>query len=263
MKGKSDCIKIGSLMEAIIIKEDFENVQKLLKIDTRASNGTKKAHLFSGLLFCGDCKEPMIRRVSRYKETEKVCFICSTKNKGWGCTRHSIAENELKKIVLIGLKSQVELFIDKSKVLSNIERLEINFEEIRQLDQEMVRLIKEQKQYLALRNGLDEDLKNGVITQNDFYAFRSIYEEKYVKTQEAITGQEEMIRSCFKSSLASGIKLEQFKKVLELTELTRDVLITFIEKIIVFEEKRICIQLKAKELFTKVVMLEEYFNRKE
>ena len=27
--------------------------------------------MFSGLLFCGDCKEPMVRRINRYKGTEK------------------------------------------------------------------------------------------------------------------------------------------------------------------------------------------------
>lgn len=245
LKSKDEWVRVEGTHDAIIAREDFDNVQRLLQTDTRAGGGAKQAHLFSGLLFCGDCGEPMIRRTNRYKGTEKVRYICSTRNKGEGCTRHSVAEEELKQALLAGLRLQTELFTDKEKVLSHMEKLEISFEEIRRFEQEIARLSKEQEQYLSLRSGLYEDLKNGVITQDDFHAFRGIYEEKYAKTQETIAGQEEMIRSCLKEGVASGMRLQRFKEEPGLTELTRDALVTFIEKIYMYEDKRIGIKLKA------------------
>ena len=70
---------------------------RLLEVDTRAEKGKEKAHMFSGLLFCGDCKEPMVRRMNRYKGTEKISYICSTRNRSEGCSRHRILEADLKK----------------------------------------------------------------------------------------------------------------------------------------------------------------------
>ena len=84
--------KVKEAHEAIISKEDFEIVQDLLKVDTRAGRGEKKSHIYAGLLFCGDCMEPMTRRVNRYKGKETVSFICSTKNRGGGCSGHKIPE---------------------------------------------------------------------------------------------------------------------------------------------------------------------------
>ena len=55
-KPESEWFKVEGTHEAIISKEDYQNVQRLLKVDTRAGKGKEKAHMFSGLLFCGDCK---------------------------------------------------------------------------------------------------------------------------------------------------------------------------------------------------------------
>ncbi|WP_333813996.1 recombinase family protein, partial [Muricomes intestini] len=81
-KPEKEWIRVEGTHEAIVSHEDFEIVQALMAVDTRAKTGAKCAHLFSGLLFCGDCKEPMIRRVNRYKGTSKVYFICPTRNRG-------------------------------------------------------------------------------------------------------------------------------------------------------------------------------------
>ena len=55
--------------------------------------------------------------------------------------------------------------MDEARVLSRIERMEINFEELTQFDQEIARLRKEEEKYISLRSGLYEDLKAGIITQ--------------------------------------------------------------------------------------------------
>ena len=66
-KPKEEWVRVPDTHEAVVSAEDFETVQKLLAVDTRASAGKVGCHMFTGLLFCGDCGEPMIRRVNRYK----------------------------------------------------------------------------------------------------------------------------------------------------------------------------------------------------
>ena len=93
--------------------------------------------------------------------------------------------------------------------------------------------------------------------------FRGIYEEQYARIQDAIGKQEEMVRALFKAGVASGIRLERFREALELTELNRDVLVAFVDRILVYEDKRICLELKNRELYSKVMMLAGYMEQKE
>ena len=257
-KPEEEWTKVQDAHEAIVSKEDFEIVQDLLMIDTRAGGGDEKAHIYAGLLFCGDCMEPMIRRVNRYKGKETVSFICSTKNKSGECTRHTISEETLNHLVLTGLRTQVSLFLNKSRVLSSIEQMEVNFEEVVAFDKEIERLHSEQDKYLGLRAGLYEDLKKQIITEEDFKNFREIYEKRYQELQQAITSQEETIKRLFKSGVTAGINLERMKTVMQVTELDRMTLVSLVKRILVYEDKRVYLELRSKELFSKVLMLAGY-----
>lgn len=253
-KPKEEWVRVPDTHEAVVSAEDFKTVRKLLAVDARASAGKAGCHMFTGFLFCGDCGEPMIRRVNRYKGTEKVYFICPTRNKGLGCTRHSIPEEELKHLVLAGLQQQLALFLDKSHVLTQIETMEVQFDEVAAFDKEIRKLHQEQEKYVSLRAGLYEDLKQGIITEEDFRDFRQIYEKQYEAAEESIRQQEKAIQNLFKAGVAAGANLEKMKTTLEITELSRDILVTFVSRIFVYEDKRVFLELKSGDLFAKVLM---------
>ena len=257
-KPEDEWIRVPKAHEAIISNEDFEIVQDLLKVDTRAVSGEKKAHIYAGLLFCGDCMEPMTRRINRYKGKETVAFICSTQNNGGSCSRHTISEEDLNFLVLTGLRQQVALFLDKSRVLEKIEQMEIHFEEVAAFDKEIQKLHGEQDKYLNLRAALYEDLKKGIITEEDFKNFREIYEKRYRELQKSISSQEETIKKLFRSGITAGINLERMKNVMQITALDRTTLISFVKRILVYEDKRVYLELRYKELFSKMLMLEDY-----
>ena len=255
-KPREDWIRVADTHEAVVSAEDFKTVQRLLEVDTRASAGKEGCHIFTGFLYCGDCGEPMIRRVNRYKDTKKVYFICPTRNKGLGCTRHSIPEEKLRSLVLAGLQQQLALFLDKSRVLSQIEKMEVQFDEVAVFGREIQKLQKEQEKYVSLRAGLYEDLKQGIITEEDFRDFRQIYESQYQAAETAIRQQEDVIKDLFKAGVSAGANLEKMKSTLEITELNRDILVTFVSRIIVYEDKRVFLEFGAKNMFEKVMMLQ-------
>lgn len=254
-KPESEWCKVEGTHEAIISKEDYQNVQRLLKIDTRAGKGKEKAHMFSGLLFCGDCKEPMARRMNRYQETEKISYICSTRNRSEGCSRHRILEADLKRVVLQIIRLQVALLIDENRQMQYLQTKEMNFEDIVGFEQEMTRLRGEQEKCQKLRAGLYEDLKTGIITQADFQNFSAIYEKKYMETEQAIAKQEELIKKLFYNGVQSGVRLERLKETMQITTLDRDTLLAFVERIEVYEEKRIVIQFCHQEEIEKMSAL--------
>lgn len=263
MKPQEEWTRVPEAHEAVISREDFELVQDLLQVDTRAGNGDEKAHLYAGILFCGDCMEPMQRRINRYKGRERISFICATKNKGGECTRHTISEEDLRVLVLTGLRQQIALFLEKSNVLAHIERLEVDFEEVVSFDMELKRLHREQGKYLSLRAGLYEDLKRGIITEEDFKNFRLIYERRYQELQQAVSSQEDAVKALFKSGVAAGINLERLKSAMQITELDRMTLMTFVKRILVYEDKRVYLEFRHKELFSKAAMLFKYAEAKQ
>ena len=259
-KPESEWFKVEGTHEAIVSKEDYQNVQRLLKVDTRAGKGKEKAHMFSGLLFCGDCKEPMVRRMNRYKGTEKIYYICSTRNRSEGCSRHSISEADLKKVVFRIIQSQVELLIDVNRQMQYIQTKEMNFEDVVGFDKEITRLRNEQEKYLELRAGLYEDLKMGVITQADFKNFSAIYEKQYMETEQALEKQEEMLNRLFYKGIQSGVKLERLKETMRVTVLDRETLLSFVDRIDVYEEKKVAVQFCCQEEMEKMLVLSEFLS---
>lgn len=259
-KPSTEWVRVKDAHEAIISKEDFEIVQDLLQIDTRAGKEGKKFHIYSGLLFCGDCMEPMTHRVNRYQGQVSISYICPTKNKGGKCTRHSILEEALNKLVLTGLRQQISLFLDKSRVLSHLEQMEINLEEVDSFDREIESLHKEQDKYLLFRSGLYEDLKSHIISEEDYKSFREIFEKRYRELEQAVKNQEDTRKKLFQSGVSAGMNLERMKTAMEITALDRAVLITFVKRILVYEDNRIYLEFRYKELFSKVVMLAGFYE---
>lgn len=253
-KPEDEWIRVSDAHKAIVSKEDFYIVKDLLKIDTRAASGEQKAHIYAGLLFCGDCMEPMLRRVSRYREKETVSFICSTKNRGGECSRHTILAQDLERLVLTGLRQQIALFMDREKVLFHLEQMEVGFEEVVSFEKEIERLREEQDNYLSLRAGLYEDLNKNIIGEEDFKSFGEIYQKRYQELRQAILDQEKTIKELFKSGVTASAQLERMKAAMQITELDRIALISFVKRILVCEDKRVYLEMRHKELFSRVIM---------
>lgn len=253
-KPEEEWVRVENAHEAIIPREDYQVVQELLQTDTRAGGGEKKAHRYVGLLFCGDCMEPMIRRVTHCRGKESVAYICPKKNRGEGCTRHTISGEALDGLVLAGIRQQVALFADKSRIAESLEQMEIDFAEVTAFEREIQRLHREQDKYLEIRTGLYEDLKRQIITEEDFRSFCDIYEKKYRELEEAAARQEETVKKLFRSGMMAGVHLERMKNVMQVTEPDRVTLVSFVKRILVYEDKRVYVEFRHKELFSRGVM---------
>lgn len=238
-KPKEDWIKVEDTHEAIISDDNFLIVQNLLKSDSRVSPVTEKNSLFAGVLFCGDCGEQMIRRVNHYKDIQKVYYICSTKNRGEGCTRHSIEEEKLKRIILESIRRYANYFLEEKRVFDKSMELETNFESIVRYDTEIARLKQEQDKYYSLCSGLYEDLKCGIISKEEFERLHGEFKRKATEFEEAQKKQETMIKELFKNGVISAGRLKTMQDCAELREIDRHTLCSMVKEILVYEEQRI------------------------
>ena len=248
-KPKEEWVRVENTHEPLISEDDFEIVQQLLKTDGRRSPKTGKTSAFAGLLFCGDCGEQMVRRVNRYKEKEKVYYICSTKNRGEGCSRHSIEENELKDIVGSSIRQFANAFLSEKEKFELAGENERNYDTIIQYDKEAERLRKERDKYHNLCTGLCEDLKKGIIDKEEFENLYKSFSQKEEELGKAIKGQEQFIREILKKGVLSAQRLKSFQECAELKEIDRYTLSSMVKQIKVYEERKIEIEFRFTDKF--------------
>ena len=241
-KPKEEWIRVENTHEPIISADDFTIVQNLLKADGRISPEKKEISPFMGLLFCGDCREQMVRRVNRYKGTEKVYYICSTKNRGEGCSRHSIEETVLKELTGTAIRRYANDFLEQEQLFAQAKEREANLQAVISYNKEIARLKKEQDKYYSLCAGLYEDLGTGVITREEFERLHGEFQRKAKSLSASEEKQEQLVREMFKSGVLSAGRLASFKDSLELKEIDRHTLASLVKRIWVYEGKRIEIE---------------------
>ena len=238
-KPEGEWIQVKNTHEAIVSELDYQMVQELLKYDGRVSADTETANIFCGLLMCADCKAPMIKRINTYKGKKKIFYICQTKNKSLGCSRHSISEEVLKEILLKEIKTWLDLMMSYSKVMDFVNEMEIHYEQVVEYDTQIGILRNEYNRYDKLKSGLLSDLKEGIIDKEEFEEFQCLYKKKCDEIESAISNQKALIKKMFQNGIAANTQLNKYKETADLGELTRELLVTMVQRIYVHEEKEI------------------------
>lgn len=249
----AEWVRVQKAQEPVIEAEDFNFVQELLKLDARATAREKKAHSYTGLLFCGDCKKPMVRRVSGGRGRKTISFICATKNKGKGCSRHVILEETLNKLVTTVLKQQISLFSDSGRVCAAIGQIEPDATELSLLRGELEKLEREQQKYRILETALYEDFKRQLLTGKEWRDYKEIYEMRYRKLEQIRNRQEENIKKVLCAKKEEKEFAERKAAIsrccMENTFVPdRIFLVTFVKRILVYEEKRVTLELRYRDM---------------
>lgn len=241
-KPEKEWDRVENTHEPVVTEDDFRIVQGLLKTDSRKSPQMDQAGMFAGLLFCGDCGEQMVRRVVRYKGKQKVYYICSTKNRGEGCSRHSMEESVLKKLVEHTVKRHANAFLEEKKLFDKAKEQEADFAAVSGYDREIRRLKQEQDKYYALCAGLYEDLRTGVVTKEEFERLHAGFQQKAGELGKAQEKQEKLIQDMFCKGVLSAGRLKAFQDCVELKEIDRHTLSSLVRRIDVYEDRRVEIE---------------------
>lgn len=154
----------------------------------------------------------------------------------------------MKTVLLVAMRQQAALFVNRERLLAGLERAEVDFGEIGRFKKGAERLCLEQEKYVALQAGLYEDWKAGILTKEDFESFRAIYEAHCHRIREMLRKQEAALGEIFKNSVTAGIRLDGFRSRLTIDTCSRQALLAFIERIDVYEGKRLEITLKCREM---------------
>lgn len=257
-KDRSDWIEIEDNHEAIIDPHDFEIVQKLLKCDIKAKTVGEKADLFSGLLFCKDCNAQMTKKVDKRGKTPTVYYICSSYNKGQDCSRHSIKQEELQRTVLEMIRHYIQYLGEYESVSEKIKEMEVSYELFQKIDKRQEYTKKSKAKFELLKSSLYQDLKEGVIAEEEFYDMREFYTNRIVESELILEKQSKEIARLYKKSLGNQNFLADIKKYQNIGTLERGLLVRLVDKIYVLEDKKIEIQFNYDETIEILDKLSSY-----
>lgn len=247
-KEKEEWIRVEDTHEAIISKEIFAIANTMLKRDLNNSRGKDKIDIFTGMLFCKECGSSLIRRTVKYKEREEIFYICSKYNKEKSCSRHSIKEETLIKAVSKIMKSYIEF---NEKLYSKAQRIDIN----KNLKDNQIPILKREKAMTEeLLSSLYLDLKEDVISKEEYQLFRKNYTEKLTKLDESIEyrlKKQEDTKGKIDKNKSWIIDINRYKNLSEIDRLS---VVLLIDKIFISEDKTIDVRFNHAE---ELSLLEE------
>ena len=225
--------------EAIIERDTFDKVQRLLLRDTRTAPQKKQIYLFSGFLRCADCGKAM----TRSKVGGTVYYYCRTykdQSKS-ACTKHTIKHNRLEVAVLYAIQQQVYLAVDYTKTIERINRAPLVKSQSKKLADAIEQKERELAKIARYKQAIYQDWKDGEITHSDYRHMKEDYEEQAEALNEVI----EKLRAA-QAELENGIDTENpflkaFRQYGNIEKLTRDVLIELVDHIKVYEGGNISI----------------------
>ena len=228
--------RVEGTHEPIILKSDFELVQDLLLRDT-ISTKDKYENLYGAILYCGDCGFPMVRRKNYHKGKDRVRYICSNYNRnGKGeCSRHSIAEPIITSIVTDELVRLFKRVNNINQLIDKLKEEKIDTDTIVSRNKEYKRLQEDIKKTTALKEALYQDFTDGLLSEEQFEAYRKIYIEHEDELKKAILKHREMIEKVYQNGIQCGNRLELLKNI-NRANINRVLLVTFIDKILIFED---------------------------
>ena len=248
--------------EGIVTKEEYETVQMLLAKDTRIAPGENRLYLFGGLLSCGDCGSNLIRRINSYKGEKTVFYICSSYNKKKDqCSRHSIREDVLIQLVMDSLKIYSKMTDAIRSAMEYLKENSLDTQTLIQHDDQILELRNKVNKYYKLLHSLSGNLASGVISRDDYALLRERYQTEIKSLESNIEKQEEYMEDLLENKLLCEEWVNTFLEKPSLGDLDRDMLLQYVEKINVFEGKKIEIVYRFQDELVTAARLAEQIGK--
>jgi len=235
-KDPSEMSVVENEHEAIISDTVFLIVQDLLQKDSYSKKNLNKSYMFSGFAYCGNCGKVLYYRQDSGKDTYCQCRNTQCQHKG------TIKEKILAKAVFETLKKHMEVILNHSEPVVKSDFLN----DLKMTDMKLSELEKQISQLNQSKSNLLNQKEQGMISEKDYAEMCDFYDNKIAKSEfESDEIQHQKTRLL---NSIDDIK-NQYRKYSDFTELTRGIVVTFIEKIEVFSKTKIRIYFRYENLF--------------
>lgn len=242
LRPEEEWIRIENHHEAIISRRDFDIVQRLLGLDTRTSPKDDAVAPLAGIVVCADCGMPMSKKITSCAGKKYEYYVCSTYKTTKECSSHRIPVQALEEAVLQLLQQHVGNILDMQRILDYISLVPFQELDMKRLEKQKEAKEKEVERYKELRTMLYEDMKDGIVTKEDYIELHDAYDKKRKAAEEAIRHINAEIESVVEAKNDKYEWLSYFTKYQDVSQLTRVMVVELIRKIHVMDKNNIEIE---------------------
>ncbi|MFI3260661.1 MAG: recombinase family protein [bacterium] len=230
-KDESEWIRVFNTHEPIIDKDLFEKAQIQMKERTRVSSKTKELHIFSGKVFCNECKCYLKRNCTSKHEY----LVCTSNRDGYNdcINKLSMRYDVLSELVLKAINEKITKYYDEeilneNNVNNKKKKKNSVINQLMKRKKELEKKLKDNKLYLK---EIYTDKIKKVITQKQFEELMEGFQIEGSNLENEFSNIiEEINIEELKEKNKKNIK-EIFSNYKVLTELNRTIVDEFIDKI--------------------------------
>ena len=232
-------IRIEDTHEAIIPKDVFDEVQDLLKKDTRAAPNQAEVYLLSGFVRCADCGQSMVRRTVTKNGARYIYYVCSTNKAGNGCSSHSIREDLLTDAILTAIQNQIMALVDAGQVMREMEMLPQEHMGLKTLHTQIEALQAEVERYQELKVQLYRDRQLEVVTTEEYSEISARFSERIAAAKESMAKLEMRCNEIAQQKTGLWPWMDSFCKYHNVEQLDRRVLSALVDHVTVYRKNKI------------------------
>ncbi len=243
---REDWIVVNDTHEGIVDIETFKDVQKLMgrKHDKRQIS-TYEAKLFSGFVFCADCKAYMTYHTT---PSGYIYLICSTYKRYTlkYCTRHSLKEEILKEIIIEDITKLAERSVNKDNLIS-IAKNKNNSLPTDEISTDIKTIEKRVEEIKNIIKSLYQDKYKGIITELDFIELTNGFNKERDTLNRRYNLLKEKLSNITNQSKEENKTYKLVESLVKFKELDVYTLEKLISRIDIYEDKSVKITYNFKE----------------
>lgn len=239
VKPEAEWVRIEKSHEPVVSDRDFAIVQRLLKMDTRMSPGQAEVYPLAGMAVCADCGAAMVRKNVCAGGKRYRYYVCSRNKETKECTSHRIAVERLEEAVLHLLKVQISNVLDLKQAMGKVSEIPFQELDIRELEKRIGQKEAEILRCRELRNMLYEDMKDGIVSKEDYMELHEAYTKRRGMAEEAVAKMKQEIEDILASNTDKYRWLDYFAEHRNIDRLTRNVAVELIDRVKVVDKDTI------------------------
>ncbi len=250
-KRKEDAWEITEgVHPAIIDMEMFQKIQKIReqnrKIWRDRQGGPGYENVLKGILVCGICHHAMWRNKDVRNGKVKYYFFCGS---AYGhsqvkCNTSSIVDHKIFDMILKQIKLQIDLAIEISSLIEQMKKADSHSAVHRKKKKEVEQIKDELRRYVYLKIGIYEDMKQGILTKDEYLSAKERYINKISELEIELSNKQMELDDFEQCMDGENRWLKAFVKFRDAKELTREMAVCLLEKVEVYEDKRIHIKFR-------------------
>jgi hypothetical protein len=181
----------------------------------------------------------MTRKVSTVGGKKYSYYLCSTNKETKRCSSHRIPEKDLENAVLLLLRQHIQNIMYLKKVLEFIGTVPFTEINVKKLNDRLEKKKEEVERCRELRMMLYTDMKEGIVSKEDYVELHAAYGKRVKNAEESIRVIQKEIDDAVGNEARSNSWIDYFAKYEDIKELTRTVIVELIREIKVYDKNQI------------------------